>query len=132
MRPERDRSSTRSGPVTTERARTFSRIYQLVRQIPSGKVATYGQIAGIVGCTARVAGFAMAATPDGEGIPWQRVINSRGEISLRPGDGASRQRVLLDAEGVPFNQAGRVDFGECRWSGPGWEWLERNGYDPGA
>lgn len=122
----------RTEPARTERARLFERIYALVRQIPPGRVATYGQIAGIVGCTARVAGYAMAATPDGEGVPWQRVINSRGEISLRPGDGASRQRELLDAEGVRFNPAGRVDFGESRWAGPGWEWLEQNGYDPGA
>ena len=116
----------------TDRSRLFDRIYALVREIPAGRIATYGQIAGIVGCTARVAGYAMAATPEDAGVPWQRVINSRGEISVRPGDGASRQRALLDREGIRFNQAGRVAFDEFRWSGPGWEWLERNGYDPGA
>lgn len=116
----------------TDRTRLFDRIYDLVREIPSGRIATYGQIAGIVGCTARVVGYAMAATPDGGGVPWQRVINSRGEISARPGDGASRQRALLDREGIRFSPAGRVALDEVRWSGPGWEWLERNGYDPGA
>jgi methylated-DNA-protein-cysteine methyltransferase-like protein len=118
--------------VPTDRSRLFERIYEVIRQIPPGRVATYGQIAGIVGCTARVVGYATAATPEGGAVPWQRVINSRGEISIRPGDGASRQRALLDLEGVWFSPAGRVDFSECRWPGPGWEWLERNGFEPGA
>ena len=115
-----------------DRQKLFERIHAVVRQVPPGRVATYGQIAGIVGCTARVVGYAMAATPGRGGIPWQRVINSRGEISVRPGDGASRQRALLDREGVRFSPAGRVDLGDFRWSGPGWEWLEENGFDPGA
>ena len=118
--------------MPTKRSRLFERIYAVIRQIPPGRVATYGQIAGIVGCTARVVGYATAATPEGGGVPWQRVINSRGEISPRPGDGASRQRAPLGAEGVRFNPAGRVDFSESRWSGPGWEWLEQNGFEPGA
>lgn len=112
-------------------AQLYDRIYAVVREIPPGRVATYGQVAGIVGCTARVVGYAMAACPS-DGIPWQRVINSRGEISARPGGGATRQRRLLDEEGVPFNAAGRVDLGSVRWAGPGWDWLERHGYDPGA
>ena len=109
----------------------YDRIYALVREIPPGRVATYGQIAAIVGCTARVVGYAMAACPS-DSVPWQRVINSRGEISPRPGGGASRQRALLDAEGVGFSAAGRVNLQMVRWPGPGWDWLERHGYDPGA
>ena len=109
----------------------YDRIYALVREIPPGRVATYGQVAGIVGCTARVVGYAMAACPS-DSIPWQRVINSRGEISPRPAGGASRQRVLLVEEGIRFSASGRVDLGAVRWAGPGWDWLERNGYDPGA
>lgn len=119
-------------PVPSERAQLFERIYALVREIPPGRVATYGQIAGIVGCTARVAGYAMAACPSDAGVPWQRVINSRGEISPRPGGGASRQRELLDEEGIGFSPSGKVDLAEVRWAGPGWDWLERNGYDPGV
>ena len=120
-----------SPPVASERERLFERIYTLVREIPPGRVATYGQIAGIVGCTARVAGYAMGACPAGSGVPWQRVINSRGEISPRPGSGASRQLELLQAEGIRFSSSGKVDFSEVRWPGPGWDWLERHGYDPG-
>lgn len=115
-----------------ERARLFERIHLVVRQIPRGRVATYGQIAGIVGCNARVVGYAMAATPADHGVPWQRVINARGEISLRPGDGASRQRTLLEGEGVRFSPGGRIDLGAAGWPGPDWEWLDSHGFDPGA
>jgi methylated-DNA-protein-cysteine methyltransferase-like protein len=73
-------------------------IYKVVRQIPKGKVATYGQIAKLVGrCTARMVGYSLAALPTGTGVPWQRVINSRGEISTRSrGDGSIRQRRALE------------------------------------
>ncbi len=114
-----------------DKSKLFDRIYAVVGEIPAGRVATYGQIAGIVGCTARVVGYAMAACPS-DAVPWQRVINSRGEISPRPGGGVSRQRALLHAEGVRFNASGRVNLEVVRWSGPGWGWLERNGYDPGT
>ena len=117
--------------MPADSAQLYDRIYALVREIPQGRVATYGQIAGIVGCTARVAGYAMAACPSDE-VPWQRVINSRGEISPRPGGGATRQRALLESEGIRFSASGRVDLAEVRWPGPGWAWLERNGYDPGS
>ncbi len=117
--------------MSKKTAQLYDRIYAVVGEIPSGRVATYGQIAGIVGCTARVVGYAMAACPS-DRVPWQRVINSRGEISPRPGGGASRQRSLLDAEGIRFGASGRVDLDAVRWAGPGWDWLERNGYDPGG
>ena len=61
----------------------YDDIYQVVKQIPPGKVSSYGRIARIVGCNARQVGYAMAATPSGRDIPWHRVINSKGEISLR-------------------------------------------------
>lgn len=109
----------------------YSRIHDLVRQIPSGRVATYGQIARIVGCTARIAGYAMAAVPDGAGVPWHRVVNSQGRVSPRAEGGESRQVTLLVGEGVLFDARGRIDLAAQGWSGPGWEWLERNGYDPG-
>ena len=94
----------------------YNRIYALVRQIPPGRVITYGGIARQVGCTARTVGFAMAALPAGHDVPWQRVINSQGQVSPRRNDdGALIQRQLLEAEGVPFDARGRVDlslFGE--------------------
>ena len=98
----------------------YEQVYQAVRRIPPGKVATYGQIAKIVGrCTARMVGYAMAALPRETGVPWQRVINHKGEISTRSrGDGALRQRRLLQKEGVRFDSKGRVNLRKTRWSGP--------------
>ena len=111
---------------------TYERIYAVVRRIPAGKVATYGQIAGIVGdCTARMVGYAMAALPHGSDIPWQRVINAQGKISPR-GDqmGTEVQRIQLEEEGVRFSLEGKVDWSAVRWEGPGLEWLLENGFSP--
>jgi methylated-DNA-protein-cysteine methyltransferase-like protein len=96
------------------------KIYEVVRQVPPGKVATYGQIAKIVGfCTPRMVGYAMAALPHGRNVPWQRVINHKGEISTRSrGDGAQRQRGLLRAEGIRFDRKGRINLKKVRWPGP--------------
>jgi len=98
----------------------YERIYEVVGQIPPGKVATYGQIAKIVGfCTPRMVGYAMAALPHGRDVPWQRVINHKGEISARSrGDGAQRQRGLLRAEGIRFDRKGRINLKKVRWTGP--------------
>lgn len=115
-------------------AATYTRIYAVVEQIPPGRVATYGQIAAIVGrCTARMVGYAMAALPQGSKVPWQRVINRQGKISPRgAGNGSLQQRQLLEAEGVTFDAHGRVNFAEAGWSGPDWEWLERHGFYPAS
>lgn len=97
------------------------RILAVVRRIPRGKVATYGQVAALAQMPrrARLVGFALHQCPPG--VPWQRVINARGEISLSEEDGqATFQRVLLEAEGVVF-QDGRVDLRRFGWK-PG----ERN------
>ena len=95
----------------------YERIYKVVRKIPRGKVATYGQIAKIVDrCTPRMVGYAMAALRGRSDVPWQRVINAKGEISTRSGgDGAVRQRRLLEKEGIRFDGGGRVDFKKYRW-----------------
>ena len=114
-------------------ASLYEQIYAVTRQILPGKVSTYGQIAAIVGhgCTARQVGYAMAAlSSDDKSVPWQRVINSQGEISLRPGQGAARQRGLLEAEGVEFDAQGRTDFDRFGWEGPDWEWLEQHAFNP--
>jgi methylated-DNA-protein-cysteine methyltransferase-like protein len=111
----------------------YERIYAVTRQVPPGKVSTYGQIAAIVGrgCTARQVGYAMAALKSGDrSVPWQRVINSRGEISLRAGGGGTRQRGLLEAEGVEFDTQGQTDFNRFGWDGPDWEWLEQHAFNP--
>ncbi len=102
----------------------FERIYALVRRIPRGRVTTYGQLGAMCGIAdSRIVGEAMNASHH---VPWQRVINARGEISLKGATGA-RQRQLLEAEGVEFDETGRVDFARFGWT-PGAEWLTANGY----
>jgi methylated-DNA-protein-cysteine methyltransferase-like protein len=98
----------------------FARIYEVVKQVPRGKVANYGQIAQIVGagCDARVVGYAMASTPEGQDIPWQRIVNREGKISL-PGKGGEIQRMRLEAEGILFDARGRIDMKRFGWHGPG-------------
>ncbi len=94
------------------------RIYRVVRRIPRGRVATYGQVAQLAGLAghARQVGYALAALPHGSAVPWQRVINARGEISPRARPGAGEmQRILLEDEGVGFDAAGRVALERYRW-----------------
>jgi len=98
----------------------YQRIYAVVRQIPAGRVATYGQVARIAGgCTARVVWYAMAAVNQ-QDVPWQRVINFKGKISPHGfGFGSAMQAQLLRDEGVEFDADGRIDFDRFGWPGPG-------------
>ncbi len=110
------------------REASFAAIYSLIRQIPVGQVASYGMIASLLpGVTARIVGFATAATPEGENIPWHRVINSQGKVSERPG--AARQVARLQDEGIIFNKSGKLDWQQYRWQGPSETWLEEAGVD---
>jgi len=87
-------------------------IYRAVRTVPRGRVASYGQIAELAGLEghARQVGYALHALPDGSGVPWHRIINAKGEISPRSaGDSHELQRMLLEAEGVKFDERGRVE-----------------------
>ena len=95
----------------------YKKIHHIISLIPSGKVATYGQIAGIVGgCTARMVGYATSAIPKDSDIPWQRVINYKGGISQRRSvSGVLLQQKLLEAEGIVFNHNGRTDLNHYRW-----------------
>jgi methylated-DNA-protein-cysteine methyltransferase-like protein len=110
---------------------TYRRVYAVVRQIPPGQVATYGQIAGIVGhCTARMVGYALASLLEDD-VPWQRVINSQGRVSPRAESGSTEeQRLRLHEEGVLFKANGAVDLRRYRWSGPPLAWLLEHGYEP--
>jgi methylated-DNA-protein-cysteine methyltransferase-like protein len=105
-----------------EKTKLYERIYAMVRRIPPGKVTTYGRIAELVGgCTARMVGYAMAALKRGTApnVPWQRVINARGKISVHgDGIGNAMQRTILEEEGVVFDAEGRVDFAIFGWPGP--------------
>jgi methylated-DNA-protein-cysteine methyltransferase-like protein len=100
----------------------YSRIYEVVRGIPEGRVATYGQIAALAGLPGqpRLVGYALHNCPPEEDVPWQRVINARGEVSARSSaEGAENlQRVMLEAEGVEFNARGRIDLERSRWDPP--------------
>ena len=95
----------------------YARIYARVHRIPAGRVSTYGHIARLVGgCSARQVGYAMAALPEGSRIPWQRVINAKGEISCRKhGNGADNQRARLLAEKIQFDSKGRIDLRRYGW-----------------
>ncbi|MEM1181430.1 MAG: MGMT family protein [Acidobacteriota bacterium] len=96
---------------------SYSRIYDVVRRIPEGRVATYGQVAELAGLPnhARQVGYALHALRDDE-VPWQRVINAKGEVSPRSEPGREGlQRVILESEGVVFTASGRVDLKRYRW-----------------
>lgn len=94
------------------------RVFDLVRQIPAGRVMTYGQIADLLGegYTPRTVGFVMHAA-DEETVPWQRVINSQGACStgrvILPPD---KQQRMLEAEGIRFDARGRCSLAQYRWS----------------
>ena len=100
-----------TGPATT-----YGRIYAVVRRIPRGRVATYGQIAAMVPrCSgARQVGYALHALPATTLVPWHRVVNARGAISVG-GDGAVTQMLLLEREGVHLRRDGRLDLARYRW-----------------
>jgi methylated-DNA-protein-cysteine methyltransferase related protein len=83
----------------------------------------------MVGVPARQVGYAMAALKSTDDVPWHRVVNSQGKISLR-GGGEARQRLLLEGENVEFDDQDRVDLAANGWSGPGWAWLEQHGFEP--
>lgn len=93
------------------------RVYEIVRQIPLGKVMTYGQIAIILGegYTARTVGYVMHGA-DSENVPWQRVINSQGKCSTgRMTIPMNLQQELLEAEGIYFNASGKCNLNELQW-----------------
>jgi len=99
-----------------------SRVFGLVREIPSGKVMTYGQIAAILGeiYTPRTVGYVMQGSPDD--VPWQRVINSQGKCSTgRLTIPLNLQQELLETEGVVFTEKGKCDLREFQWFPEGFE-----------
>jgi methylated-DNA-protein-cysteine methyltransferase-like protein len=96
----------------------YARIYAVVRRIPLGKVATYGQVAELAGLGghARQVGYALHALPTGTTVPWHRVLNAAGAVSLRTAPGEElTQRQLLEREGVGFDLRGRVRLSLVRW-----------------
>ncbi len=107
-----------SGTRRPSAAGSYARIYAVVRRIPSGRVATYGQVAEVAGLAghARQVGYALHALPDGSAVPWHRVINAAGAVSRRalPGNELT-QRQMLEREGVGFDLRSRVRLEAVRW-----------------
>jgi len=100
----------------------YQRVYDLVRKIPPGNIATYGQIAAMLGSpqAARTVGYALNALRTSAvfpPVPWQRVINAQGRISLPPGGGYEIQRDLLAEEEVIADEEDTYDFTRYRWNG---------------
>ena len=95
----------------------YDRIYAVVRRIPRGRVATYGQVAAEAGLAgrARQVGYALHALPGGSIVPWHRVINSAGRVSLPPDDGGLDQQFRLLTEGVEVNLGGRISLARFQW-----------------
>ncbi len=99
----------------------YARLYNLIAEIPSGQVATYGQLARLVGCGPRQVGQALSVLDGKKGreVPWHRVVNSQGKISLRAeGGGATLQADLLRQEGIIWRASGRIDLKTYGWPGP--------------
>lgn len=89
----------------------------LIKSIPRGKVATYGQIAHLTGLypSVRRVVWILHSSSEKEGLPWHRVVNHKGTISLRPGKGYEKQKELLKREGVVFDKRDRIDLERFLW-----------------
>ena len=113
-------------PAMNEKA-LYERIYTVVMEVPRGQVATYGDIAAIVGegCDARIVGHALGELgARAAKVPWQRIVNKTGGIST-PG---RIQRDMLEAEGVAFDEKGRALMERFHWTGPSAEWAQQHGF----
>ena len=92
-------------------------VYALVRHIPSGKVLSYGRVAQLLGMPhgAREVGWAMGSLHDNS-VPWHRVVNAQGRVSIKGSpEGAALQRARLEAEGIKFDDRGRLDMTRHLW-----------------
>ena len=110
--------------MTIRPSQRYADFYAVVEKVPYGRVATYGQIAALAGYPgqARQVGYALHALPEGSPLPWHRVVNARGEVSLRSEAGwEGYQRHLLGEEGVAFDARGRIDLARFRWEPPAGE-----------
>ncbi len=102
-------------------AEIYALVWGIAKRIPRGRVATYGQLAALLGMPrhARQVGYALSATPENMKIAWHRVVNAQGRISLRlkhwETGSDDLQRILLEAEGVTFDDSGRIDLKKFRW-----------------
>ncbi len=129
-KPENLRAENISESIVNEMSKKFTsydsklsfteKIKLVIKKIPKGKVATYGQIAALAGnpLGARQVVRVLHACSHKDKLPWHRVINSKGTISLKFGQGYEIQKNLLQKEGVKFKENDAVDFGRYLWPGP--------------
>ena len=99
-------------------AETFHEaVIKAIKKIPRGRVASYGQIASLAGNprAARQVVRALHSSSDKEKLPWHRVINSKGKISLQPGSGYELQKALLEQEGIVFGLEDKIDMNRFMW-----------------
>ena len=98
-------------------------VIKLIKSIPKGKVATYGQIAYLTGLypSVRRVVWILHSCSEKEGLPWHRVINQKGTISLKPGKGYEKQKELLEKEGIVFDDKDRIDLDRFLWEPDGEE-----------
>lgn len=98
---------------------SYPGIYAVVSRIPRGRVATYGQVARLAGLPgkARLVGYALSALDDGSRVPWHRVVNAKGQVSVRArGDPMARlQRLRLQRERIFFDDTGSIPLARFRW-----------------
>lgn len=108
----------RSSPITTKTIPFTQRVKQVIRKIPRGKVATYGQIAAYAGSprAVRQVVWILNSSSRKDKLPWHRVINRNGKISLPKNQGYEIQKMLLKKEGVKFDKNDRIDFKRYLWS----------------
>ncbi len=114
--------------MATSSGEVYARIYRVTKEIPAGKVSTYGQIARWAGAsTPRMVGYAMAGAGSKD-VPWWRVVNAQGAISPRNNPFSElQQRDLLENEGIIFKANDRISLKDYAWQGPELPWLKENG-----
>jgi methylated-DNA-protein-cysteine methyltransferase-like protein len=96
--------------------KTFEKIFEVVKKIPMGKVATYGDVADMAGtANPRIVGYALSSLNSDSDIPWHRIVNYHGEISSRAGNGSWLQKEMLESEGITFNKKSRINLKIYRW-----------------
>ena len=102
---------------TVEDDTYFQKIKDIIKSIPEGKVATYGQIAAYAGNPrgTRQVVWVLHSFSQKDNLPWHRVINKKGRISLKPGQGYEDQKALLEKEGVLFDRTDTIDFDQYLW-----------------
>lgn len=96
--------------------KTYEKVYQIVAMVPFGKVTTYGKVAHLAGVqNPRIVGYALSNLGLDTKVPWYRVVNYRGAISMRKGEGPSLQKSMLRSEGVQFNSKDCINLETYLW-----------------